>query len=198
LSCWSRASRACVRAWLLMTLVGCANRPCQRFRARSVARRAPNRRCRRGGVGSLAAVVRTQNDRSRRCCVPVGRSLRLANKESLLSARRQPNRRCGCGGAGAHTAAGSDVALSQQYVRPMLLSCPSRTGHALRWGSHVARGAGFGACGGGSRWRGPVSALCAGVVVEARLLVACSQPNRSCECGGAGAQTAAESDDAQS
>jgi hypothetical protein len=35
-----------------------------------------------------------------------------------------------------------------------------------------------------------------GLVVEGRLLAACRKPNRSCGCGGAGARTAAESDDA--
>ncbi len=39
----------------------------------------------------------------------------------VLAACRERNRRCGRGGAGARTAAESDGALSQQYVRPGLV-----------------------------------------------------------------------------
>jgi hypothetical protein len=83
-------------------------------------------------------------------------------EDRLLAACSEQNRRCGCGGAGACTAAESDVALSRQCVWPLVLNCRSRSEHALRWGLHVAHGAEFGACGGGSP-RGahaPVSAWC--------------------------------------
>ena len=42
----------------------------------------------------------------------------------VLAACRQPNRRCGRGGAGARTAAESDGALSQRYVRLGLVLRP--------------------------------------------------------------------------
>ncbi len=113
----------------------------------------------------------------------------------LLASCRQPNRRCGRGGAGARTAAESDDAQSRQYVRPGALCYRSRFGHALQCG--VACGA---RCWGSALLLriGLEGADGVGSIVVARLHATCRQPNRRCGRGGAGARTAAESDDAQS
>ncbi len=129
---------------------------------------------------------------------PVARNGGLGSRLRVgwLAACRQPNRRCGCEGAGARTAAESDDAPSQRYVRRGLVCCGSRSGHALRCGVGtwcVVLGSDLV---GADRLGRAASARNGGLGSRLRvgLLAACSQPNRSCGCGGAGARTAAESD----
>ncbi len=117
----------------------------------------------------------------------------------VLAACREPNRRCGRGGAGALTAAESDGALSRRYVR---------LGLGLRLLLVRACAALRVACGAVCRARNRVAAdrlgagecacMVPGVVLEGVVLAACREPNRRCGRGGAGARTAAESDDAPS
>jgi hypothetical protein len=118
----------------------------------------------------------------------------------LLAACREPHRRGGCEGAGVRTAAESDGAPSQRYVRRGLVCCGSRSGHALRCGVGmwcVVLGSDLVVA---DRLGRATSARFGGLGSWLRVswLAACREPNRRCGCGGAGARTAAESDDAPS
>jgi hypothetical protein len=119
----------------------------------------------------------------------------------LLAACREPNRRCGCGGTGARTAAESDDAWARWYVRRGLVGVA--LGRGMRCDAGSPCGARLLECGpcavANRRWRAASAPMMGwGSWLRVGLLAACREPNRSCGCGGAGARTAAESDDADS
>ena len=126
-------------------LHGCADRLCRRFRAVHCSPFAGHQ-IGDAGAEALACVLPCSGLKTidlEGAALPVLDSLALISRR-LLVACRQPNRSCGRGGAGARTAAESDDAPSQRYVRLGLVLRPLLV---LAWAAwRVARGAVCRAC----------------------------------------------------